>query len=139
MLQVRDFFSKQFLVFLLVGGASALVNFFSRFLFRPFLPYVASVVCAFGAGTLMSFILNRRFTFKAVRDPLMVQAWRFAGAAAGALLLAACVTGLGVKLYLISNSSIFSLEQAESFFHLAAIGLNLVYSFWVMKYFALRA
>ncbi len=87
----------------------------------------------------MSFFLNRNFTFKATRDPIKVQGVRFAGAALGALMMAACVTGLGVRLYLVSNSSLFSLEQAESFFHLTAIGLNLVYSFWVMKYFALRA
>lgn len=139
MLQVKDFFSKQFLVFLAAGAASASANFFSRFLFRPFLPYVASVVCAFSVGTALSFFLNRNFTFKATRDPIKVQGVRFAGAALGALMMAACVTGLGVRLYLVSNSSLFSLEQAESFFHLTAIGLNLVYSFWVMKYFALRA
>lgn len=140
MFPIRDFFSKQFFIFLTVGGTAALVNFFSRFLFRPFLPYVVSVVCAFVVGTILSFFLNRMFTFKgARRDPIGVQATRFAGAALGALLIAALVTSLGIKLYHISGITVIPLSRVESLLHLAAICINVIYSFLVMKYFALKS
>ena len=54
---------KQFVRFLLSGGAAALANFGSRFVFSKFFPYVPSVTLAFFVGLLTGFILMRLFVF----------------------------------------------------------------------------
>ena len=54
---------KQFIRFLLSGGAAAAANFGSRFAFSHFLPYVPSVILAFFVGLLTGFVLMRVFVF----------------------------------------------------------------------------
>ena len=57
------FLSKQFAVFLLVGGFAAFVNFTSRIGFSVFLPYPVAIVAAYVVGMITAYVLNRWIVF----------------------------------------------------------------------------
>ncbi len=64
----RMYISWQFLKFLAVGGAAALLHWLARFGFDVFLDFGPSVVLAYGVGILIAFVLNRVLVFpKSVR------------------------------------------------------------------------
>lgn len=62
---MRQFFSRQFVTFLVTGGVAAAVNFGSRLLFSRWLDYSSSVISAYIVGMVVAFILARVFVFKA--------------------------------------------------------------------------
>ena len=61
---IHQFFSRQFLVFLITGGIAALVNFFTRILFDLYWSFSTSVLLAYLAGMCTAFILAKLFVFK---------------------------------------------------------------------------
>ncbi len=60
---IRQFMTRQFLVFLLTGGLAAGVNFGSRIVYNHWLDFSASVVFAYLTGMVTAFILARAFVF----------------------------------------------------------------------------
>lgn len=60
---IRDFMSRQFLIFLLTGGTAAAVNFGSRILYNTWMSFSASVVLAYLTGMVTAFVLARMFVF----------------------------------------------------------------------------
>lgn len=61
---IRQFFSRQFVIFLLTGGFAALVNFFSRILLNLYWSFSTSVILAYMAGMCTAFVLAKLFVFK---------------------------------------------------------------------------
>ena len=61
---INQFFSKQFLIFLLTGGTAAVVNFGSRIFYSLSLDFSSSVILAYITGMVTAFILARIFVFK---------------------------------------------------------------------------
>ena len=61
---INQFFSKQFLIFLLTGGTAAVVNFGSRIFYNLSLDFSSSVILAYITGMVTAFILARIFVFK---------------------------------------------------------------------------
>lgn len=59
----KEFISRQFFVFLLVGGFAALVNFLSRILYNTQLNYEWAVFLAYLTGMLTAYGLSRYFVF----------------------------------------------------------------------------
>lgn len=55
---------KEFAQFLLVGGASALVNFFARILINHFVSFSTAVVLAYLVGMVTAFILSKLYVFE---------------------------------------------------------------------------
>jgi len=135
---ISIFCSKQFLTFLLIGGTAALINFFSRFYFSLFLPFVASVACAFTAGTIVSFILNKTITFKSYDEHTMIQLLKFILIAIVGILLGSIIAGAIIKLFRTFNSFFLCEKYLESSAHIAAIGVCTIYNFFAMKYFSFR-
>lgn len=135
---IKDFISTQFLRFLLVGGFAALVNFFSRFFFRQFFLYVVSVAFAFSVGTIISFILNKIFTFKSFEERTVVQLIKFIIIAISSIFLATFIAWLGMVVYRLLQISFISSKQMESIAHIIAIGVTTLYNFLTMKYFSFR-
>jgi putative flippase GtrA len=139
---IRLFASKQFLVFLLVGGTAALVNFFSGVLVRLFWTtysaYVASVTLGFVLGTIVSFVLNRRFTFRASDEAVAPQVFRFIVVALGAVLVSVAVASVILWAWEVAGRVIVTRAQVETLGHVGAIGVSTVYNFVAMKFFAFR-
>jgi putative flippase GtrA len=134
----RDFVSRQFVVFLISGGICAAVNFFGRFLFRPFTSYVVSVVLGFVLGTILSFILNRMITFRATDQRAAPQVVKFLVMTLGCLVLAAAIVRALSGLYFMLHVAFITPKQMESLAHLIAIAICTVYNFLAMKYFSFR-
>ncbi|QWT18706.1 GtrA family protein [Bacillus sp. NP157] len=66
------------MLFILVGGTAAAVNFFSRIMFSLWLDYATAIVLAYLLGMTTAFILNRLFVFRATTTALHHQMMWFA-------------------------------------------------------------
>ena len=65
---IRQFASRQFLIFLLTGGTAAAVNFGSRLLYSQWLDFSPAVLLAYLTGMLTAFVLARLFVFTESRQ-----------------------------------------------------------------------
>ncbi len=61
---IQQFNSQQFLVFLLTGGAAAVVNFGSRIVYSVWLDFSSAVILAYITGMITAFVLAKLFVFK---------------------------------------------------------------------------
>jgi putative flippase GtrA len=59
----RAFFTRQFMLFVAVGGTAAALNWLARLGFSHWLPFWLAVVLAYGVGMAVAFVLNRIFVF----------------------------------------------------------------------------
>lgn len=69
--------SRQFLLFLLVGGLAALVNFLSRIGYSQWLSFTPAIVAAYLTGMVTAFVLTRVFVFRQSTRPLHHSAFYF--------------------------------------------------------------
>lgn len=60
---LKQFRSKQFIMFLLVGGFAASINFGSRIIYNHWINFSASVVAAYITGMITAFMLSKIFVF----------------------------------------------------------------------------
>ena len=67
---IRQFLSKQFLIFLLTGGTAAVVNFGSRILYSMWLDFSLAVIIAYITGMITAFVLAKLFVFKESQQTL---------------------------------------------------------------------
>ncbi|MEG2804463.1 GtrA family protein [Stenotrophomonas sp.] len=74
---IRGLASRQFVLFLLVGGLAALVNFLSRIGYSHWLPFTPAIVLAYLTGMVTAFVLARLFVFKDSARPLHHSAFYF--------------------------------------------------------------
>lgn len=61
---MKQFRSRQFLLFLLTGGIAAIVNFGSRIVYSQWLNFSTAVILAYVTGMVTAFVLARLFVFK---------------------------------------------------------------------------
>ena len=67
---VRQFISRQFLVFLLTGGTAAVINFGSRIVYSKWLNFSSAVILAYITGMITAFVLAKLFVFKESQQPV---------------------------------------------------------------------
>lgn len=60
---IRQFMSRQFLVFLLTGGLAAAINFGSRIVYNQWVEFSVAVILAYITGMITAFLLARAFVF----------------------------------------------------------------------------
>ena len=73
----HDFFSKQFMGFLIAGGIAATVNFSSRIFYNQYCSFSTSVLIAYLTGMVTAFILAKIFVFKSSTQPVKRSAMIF--------------------------------------------------------------
>jgi putative flippase GtrA len=61
---IKQFFSPQFILFLLTGGMAAVINFSSRLVYRKWFDFSLAVFFAYITGMISAFILAKLFVFK---------------------------------------------------------------------------
>ena len=61
---MKQFMSRQFLMFLVTGGTAAAINFFSRIVYNLWLDFSSAVILAYITGMISAFVLARMFVFK---------------------------------------------------------------------------
>ena len=137
-----------FFRFLIFSGSAALVNFLTGQLLYGFFSlndgfeYAFSVSAAFLSGMIVSYILNRKFTFppsgKDMRDEISM----FFLVSIGGLLL---TTGLAHGLYVGAPDFLALISSlgptpigAETLAHLIAIGVTAFYSFFAHRDLSFR-
>jgi len=86
---------SQFARFVMAGGLAALANVLARWALNFAMPYVPSIVLAYGVGMATAFALNRRFVFEGATRPLHGQVLWFT-----AINVAALAQTLAVSLLL---------------------------------------
>ena len=74
----KEFFSQQFLRFLLVGGIAAGVNFVSRILLSEAMSYRWAIFVAYLIGMLTAYFLSRVFVFERSGRKLIHELYYFA-------------------------------------------------------------
>ena len=74
---IRHFLSRQFALFLFVGGTAALMNWLSRMAFSLLFSFSEAVVFAYMIGMAVAFTLNRMFVFHRSERPVAKQARDF--------------------------------------------------------------
>ena len=67
---IKQFISKQFLVFLFTGGTAAAINFGSRIVYSQWLDFSSAVLLAYLTGMITAFILAKIFVFKESKQPV---------------------------------------------------------------------
>lgn len=75
---IHQFFSKQFISFLITGGIAATVNFLSRIFYNQYCSFSTSVIFAYLTGMVTAFILAKMFVFKSSTQTIRNSAFIFA-------------------------------------------------------------
>jgi putative flippase GtrA len=135
---IQDLITPQFGRFLMVGGTAAFANFSSRFLFRPYTSFVMSVALAYIVGTLISFYLNKHFTFSSHDEKTELQFAKFLLMASLSIVIASGVAKLCMITYDFTNFSYIDRKLMESVAHIIAIGFTTLFNFFSMKYFSFK-
>jgi putative flippase GtrA len=125
----------QFVRFIVSGGAAALANFGSRFLFGIFLPYLASIILAFFVGLLVGFFLMRSFVFSQSRRTSSKQAYYFV-----LVNLIGLVVTVAVSLVVARFAGWFVADTKidEAIGHLTGVCAPVLLSFYAHKYVTFR-
>ncbi|EDK72385.1 GtrA family protein [candidate division TM7 genomosp. GTL1] len=74
---IKQFYSRQFMSFLLAGGIAAFVNIASRFLYSQWVSFSTAVILAYITGLITAFVLTKLFVFKSSTQALHRSAFFF--------------------------------------------------------------
>lgn len=61
---IHEFFSRQFLIFIITGGTAAIVNFGSRFFYNQWFSFSTAIILAYITGMITAFFLVKIFVFE---------------------------------------------------------------------------
>ena len=131
---MKKLFDVSMLKFLLVGVGNTLLSMFLMFLLEG-LGYWPSTAIAYVAGAVMSFFLNRRFTFHS-QEKLGRSAVKFA------VNVAVCyVAGYGLAKVLVpipQEPNAVPVIWFERLSKLVGMGLYTVFNYFGQRFFAFR-
>lgn len=74
---IRQFFSREFTLFIIAGGIAAVVNFIARIIFNQYFDFSKSVLLAYLIGMATAFILTKIFVFNKSKIKLWQSAMLF--------------------------------------------------------------
>ena len=131
---IKNFFTKQFLVFLAVGSVAALLHWSARLLLNVWMPFAIAVIVAYGVGITVGFMLNSVFVFpnsekpkrQQMRDFVLVNLTFFPVVWLASLKINDYLKSLGMTGY------------SEELAHALAIPLPVVATFLIYKFFAFK-
>lgn len=123
----------QFVMFLLISGFAAALNFGSRIVFSHFMPYPAAIFLAFCVGLSTAFVLGRLFVFQHAARPLHEQIVFFV-----LVNLLGLGLTLGVSLLLARwlLPSLGVVSHVEEIAHAAGIAAPILTSYFGHKHFS---
>ena len=128
--------SRNFLVFVLIGGFSSVVNVTARILIDRFVSYELAITLAFVIGVTSAFLLNRLFVFKPIPTAVGGQFFRFLVVNLATLVQVIALSALFARL-------IFPATGMRYHPYTIAHGIGLVSplftSYWAHKHFTFRA
>jgi putative flippase GtrA len=133
-LVIKYFFTRQFLLFLYVGGLAAFLNWVSRILLSQWLSFDWAVTVAYGIGILVAFFLNSFLVFPKSTKPKKQQARDF-------FIVNNCFFPV-VWISAIKVNSILQyygvIRYAEAIAHAIAVGIPMLATFLIYKLIAFK-
>lgn len=127
--------SRDFLLFLLIGGLAALVNLVGRIIFNLVVDYQLAIILAYPPGMAVAFLLNRHFVFRADAHPAVGQIVRFALVNVMSL---AQIWIVSVGLVDWAFPAIGFTWHAETIGHAIGLGSPALTSYFAHKHFSFR-
>jgi putative flippase GtrA len=107
---IQEFVSRQFVAFLVTGGAAAGVNFGSRIVYNRWMDFSPAVIFAYITGMITAFILAKIFVFKASTQSMGRSAFFFTLVNIFAVAQT-WVISMGLAYYLLPWCGIVYLEK----------------------------
>ncbi len=126
--------ANQFARFLAAGGAAALANFGSRFLFSEFMAFEYAVVLAFFVGLGSGYLLSRTYVFARSMHPVHVEMTYYVFVNLLALLQTWLLSVYLAKLL----TPQLGMDWGQAVAHLAGIMLPVITSYFGHRYFTFR-
>lgn len=127
--------------FLVVGAIAALGNLLSAWGYRilfdgaPFC-FEASVALGFSVGTVMSFLLNKIFTFRAHDGKTWLQALRFLLVGMVSVVISTVVAHVIFMGCMVLPKIAGNTRRVESMAHLLTIGVMAIFNYFAIKHVA---
>jgi putative flippase GtrA len=107
---IQEFFSRQFVTFLLTGGAAAGVNFGSRIVYNQWMGFSPAVVFAYLTGMITAFVLARVFVFRTSTQSMRRSAFFFTLVNILAVMQT-WIISMGLAFYILPWCGVVSLEK----------------------------
>ncbi len=126
----------QFLLYLAAGTSAFILSFFSRFFFSLFFDYGVAVSCSYLVGALTSFILMKKYVFKASDRALALQIARFTLVNILGFLQVLCIS-LFLKIKLLPHFNITG-HEAEALAHFLGLSTLPFSSYMGHKFLSFR-
>jgi putative flippase GtrA len=130
---IEQFFSRQFLHFLVAGGTAALVNWLSRIMLNKWFSFSEAVFWAYIFGMLVAFIINTYFVFPKTSKPQLIQARDF-------FLTNICfipvVWIIAITLNNLLNT--MHINHSEEIAHGISIAIPMFATFLIYKFFVFK-
>lgn len=131
---IRHFLTRQFLIFLIVGGIAAILHWLARLLLSTIFPFSIAVAIAYVIGMTVAFILNVLYVFPVsdkprrnqIRDFVIVNLSFFPVVWFASLQVNILLKSLGMVMY------------TEELAHALAIPLPMLATFLIYKFFAFK-
>ncbi len=131
---IRFFFTRQFFRFLLVGGLSAILHWYSRIILSDWLPFSWAVAVAYVVGMSIAFALNIIFVFPNSPKSKIKQARDFA------IVNISFFPVVWAVAVLVNNGLMASglVRNTEGVSHAMAVILPAFFTFLIYKLFAFK-
>ena len=129
------FQNRQFVLFIITGGAAAFVNIISRILLSLIFAFEIAVLLAYGIGMIIAYILNRRFVFSRTQQSIRRSFAAFSLVNLLAVLQTLILSSL-IRDFLLQ--SIDSIATIDLIAHITGVLLPILTSFFGHKYLSFR-
>jgi len=133
--QIKSFlllyFSKQFIYFLIAGGLSALLNFFTRLILRPYFDIILSAIFSYTLALICAFFLYRKFVFPYSAVPIYIQGKKFLLIQIACMPVVILIFSLMTSFFISIGLGIYS----EPLAHAISIGMPALITFLLYKLF----
>lgn len=104
---IRQFLSRQFLIFLITGATAAVVNFGSRIFYNQWLDFSSAVIVAYLTGMVTAFFLAKIFVFKTSQQSMQRSVMFF------------------ILVNLVAVAQTWGISMALAYYLLPALNINL--------------
>lgn len=126
---------NQFIIFVLLNGFAAIINFLSRILFSHFVNYPTAIVLAYIVGMCTAYLLCKMFVFESIQNKVTKQILYFVLINAFALLQTLLISILFAK-YILHFLHHTSLQEAIG--HFIGLCAPVISSYFGHKYITFK-
>ncbi len=132
---LKEFRSRQFVSFVIVGGTAALVNFIARILYNIHVNYEWAVFLAYLTGMIAAYLLSRYFVFGGTEGSRLTEFYRFALVNLFAVIQVWGISvGLARYVFPAINYDFYAYEVA----HIIGLGIPVFTSYLGHKYYSFK-